>query len=161
MYDLSIQVPDVTMVGGSVAGSHGVEEVRVVTKATGAVEEPAPAVACLAMETKGVLQVDLGGQASLPRAWSNPQLSSHIRPGLEPPLVHTATVTDAVYELDVARGICVKTSREGSPLTPERRQSMPDIGSVCSLVLHSTVLTFFICLLDKISVELYIFVPDK
>ncbi|XP_042235977.1 uncharacterized protein LOC121875476 isoform X6 [Homarus americanus] len=125
------QVPDVTMIGGSVAGSHGIDEFRVVTKASGGLEESGPAVACLAMETTGVLQVDLGGQVtSLPRAWSNPQLSSHIRPGLEPPLVHTTTVTDAVYELDVARGICVKTSREGSPLTPERRQSMPDIG-VC------------------------------
>ncbi|XP_069195482.1 uncharacterized protein Asator isoform X4 [Procambarus clarkii] len=125
------QVPDVTMIGGSVAGSHGIEEFRVVTKVTGGIEEPIPNVACLPMETTGVLQVDIGGQtSSLPRAWSNPQLSSHIRPGLEPPLVHTTTVTDAVYELDVARGICVKTSREGSPLTPERRQSMPDIG-VC------------------------------
>ncbi|XP_042235978.1 tau-tubulin kinase homolog Asator-like isoform X7 [Homarus americanus] len=126
-----LTVPDVTMIGGSVAGSHGIDEFRVVTKASGGLEESGPAVACLAMETTGVLQVDLGGQVtSLPRAWSNPQLSSHIRPGLEPPLVHTTTVTDAVYELDVARGICVKTSREGSPLTPERRQSMPDIG-VC------------------------------
>lgn len=120
------QVPDVTMVGGSVAGSHGVEELRMVNKA-GGLDQRVATVACLAMEG-GVVQVEVGGPASLPRAWSNPQLSSHIRPGLEPPLVHTATVTDAVYEVDVARGICIKTSREDSPLTPERRQSMPDIG---------------------------------
>ncbi|KAK4297480.1 hypothetical protein Pmani_030101, partial [Petrolisthes manimaculis] len=122
------QVPDVTMVGGSVAASHGVDELRMVNKA-GGLDQRVATVACLAMEG-GVVQVEVGGPASLPRAWSNPQLSSHIRPGLEPPLVHTATVTDAVYEVDVARGICIKTSREDSPLTPERRQSMPDIG-VC------------------------------
>ncbi|XP_066945982.1 uncharacterized protein Asator isoform X3 [Macrobrachium rosenbergii] len=123
------QVPDVTMIGGS----HGIEEFRVVTKGTGGVEEaePYPAVAaCLALEAASPLQGDTTNQPGLPRAWSNPQLSSHIRPGLEPPLVLTTTVTDAVYEVDVARGVCVKTSREGSPLTPERRQSMPDIG-VC------------------------------
>lgn len=120
------QVPDVTMVGGSVAGSHGVEEFRVVTKVSGGVEQGAD---CLPIERReGVVHVELGSQVGLPRAWSNPQLSSHIRPGLEPPLVHTTTVTDAVYEVDVARGICVKSSREGSPLTPERRQSMPEIG---------------------------------
>ncbi|KAK7060664.1 hypothetical protein SK128_012659, partial [Halocaridina rubra] len=126
------QVPDVTMIGGSVAGSHGIEEFRVVTRATGGVEgaEPIPTVACLALETTSPLQGDTASQPGLPRAWSNPQLSSHIRPGLEPPHVLTATVTDAVYEVDVARGVCVKSSREGSPLTPERRQSMPDIG-VC------------------------------
>lgn len=120
------QVPDVTMVGGSVAGSHGVEEFRVVTKGAGGVEDAAD---CLPIERReGVVHVELGSQAGLPRAWSNPQLSSHIRPGLEPPHVHTTTVTDAVYEVDVARGICMKSSREGSPLTPERRQSMPEIG---------------------------------
>lgn len=117
------------MIGGSGAASHGIEEFRVVTRGSGGMEERVATVACLAMESTGVVQVELGGQAtSLPRAWSNPQLSSHIRPGLEPPLVHTTTVTDAVYEVDVARGVCVKTSREGSPITPERRQSMPDIG---------------------------------
>lgn len=115
-----------TIVGGSVAGSHGVEELRAMTKASGGIEE---APDCLPVERgEGMVHVEMGGQAVLPRAWSNPQLSSHIRPGLEPPLVHTTTVTDAVYEVDVARGICVKSSREGSPLTPERRQSMPDIG---------------------------------
>ncbi|XP_045110209.1 uncharacterized protein LOC123504033 isoform X6 [Portunus trituberculatus] len=122
------QVPDVTIIGGSVAGSHGVEELRAMTKASGGIEEVDD---CLPPEgQEGVVHVELGNQVGLPRAWSNPQLSSHIRPGLEPPLVHTTTVTDAVYEVDVARGICVKSSREGSPLTPERRQSMPDIG-VC------------------------------
>ncbi|XP_050731556.1 uncharacterized protein LOC127006078 isoform X3 [Eriocheir sinensis] len=122
------QVPDVTMVGGSCAGSHGIEEFRVVTKASGGAEEAADSLPVERRE--GVVHVELGSQAGLPRAWSNPQLSSHIRPGLEPPLVHTTTVTDAVYEVDVAWGICVKSSREGSPLTPERRQSMPEIG-VC------------------------------
>ncbi|CAL4079528.1 unnamed protein product [Meganyctiphanes norvegica] len=117
------QIPDVTMIGGSQI----VEEYRVVTRAT--VEETG--AACLALETSAnPLQGESVGQIGLPRAWSNPQLSSHIRPGLEPPQIHTATLTDAVYELDVARGLVVKSSREGSPITPERRQSMPDIG-VC------------------------------
>jgi len=117
------QIPDCTMIGGSQV----VEEYRVVTRAT--VEETG--MACLALETSAnPLQGDAVGQVGLPRAWSNPQLSSHIRPGLEPPQIHTATLTDAVYELDVARGLVVKSSREGSPITPERRQSMPDIG-VC------------------------------
>ena len=119
-------MPDVTIIGGSVAGSHGIEELRAMTKASGGIEE---AVDSLPVERgEGAVHVEMCNQAGLPRAWSNPQLSSHIRPGLEPPLVHTTTVTDAVYEVDVARGICVKSSREGSPLTPERRQSMPDIG---------------------------------
>lgn len=117
------------MVGGSVAGSHGIEEFRVVTRASGGVEEAAPTAACLALEaTKNPLQGEQADHPGLPRAWSNPQISSHIRPGLEPPQIHTTTVTDAVFEVDVARGVCIKTSREGSPLTPERRQSMPDIG---------------------------------
>ncbi|XP_063615296.1 serine/arginine repetitive matrix protein 2-like isoform X1 [Penaeus indicus] len=125
------RVPDVTMVGGSVAGSHGIEEFRVVTRASGGVEEAGPTAACLALEaTKSPLQGEQADHPGLPRAWSNPQISSHIRPGLEPPQIHTTTVTDAVFEVDVARGVCIKTSREGSPLTPERRQSMPDIG-VC------------------------------
>lgn len=126
LHNFNFQVPDVTIIGGSVAGSHGVEELRAMTKASGGIEEVDD---CLPPEgQEGVVHVELGSQVGLPRAWSNPQLSSHIRPGLEPPLVHTTTVTDAVYEVDVARGICVKSSREGSPLTPERRQSMPDIG---------------------------------
>jgi hypothetical protein len=66
----------------------------------------------------------------LPRVWSNPQLSSHLRPGLEAPVLQQTHVADASYELDVTRGLAIKTSRDGSPVTPERRQSMPDIGYV-------------------------------
>ncbi|XP_076057071.1 tau-tubulin kinase asator isoform X7 [Oratosquilla oratoria] len=135
------QVPDVTMMGPSQAVSHGVEEVRVVTRAMGGMEEleengharngRGATVACLALEP-GKAATLLSGTASqgIPRTWSNPQISSHIRPGLEPPKLHQATFTDLTYEMDLTRGVAVRASKEGTPPTPERRQSMPDIG-VC------------------------------
>ncbi|RXG72825.1 hypothetical protein Avbf_10949 [Armadillidium vulgare] len=88
--------------------------------------EAVPTIACLSLETPKLKQNGTG--YGLPRVWSNPQIVSHIRPGLEPPKLQQASGTDAVYELDISRGVALKTSREGSPVTPERRQSMPDIG---------------------------------
>ena len=131
------QVPDVTVVGGS----HGIEEFRIVTKASGGVEEkeraqdevggiaaPASNIACLALDGNSKM-VQNGTSQGIPRVWSNPQLSSHLRPGLEPPQLHQTNITDALYEVDLTRGVAVKTnSREASPITPERRQSMPEIG---------------------------------
>jgi len=44
----------------------------------------------------------------LPRTWSNPQLSSHIRIGLEPPRLQQATFDDCFYSVDVMRNVAVK-----------------------------------------------------
>ena len=127
-----------TVVGGSQGVSHGVEEFRIVTKVSGNVKDtpgefgdfclppPHPNIACFTMEDPILAQNGIG--QGIPRVWSNPQLSSHIRPGLEPPQLHQTNLTDAVYEVDVTRGVAIKTSREASPITPERRQSMPEIG---------------------------------
>ena len=43
----------------------------------------------------------------LPRTWSNPQLSPHIRPGLEPPRLQQAAFDDCVYAVDVMRNVAV------------------------------------------------------
>lgn len=92
----------------------------------------APAATTTTADGRMISSITMGksppSNRRLPRVWSNPQLSSHLRPGLEPPLLQQANIADASYELDVTRGVAIKTSREGSPLTPERRQSMPDIG---------------------------------
>ncbi len=71
----------------------------------------------------------------MPRTWSNPQLSSHIRPGLEPPRLQQAAFDDCVYAVDVMRNVAVKqgatasksTTKENEPLADEveRKFSLP------------------------------------
>ena len=69
----------------------------------------------------------------LPRTWSNPQLSSHIRPGLEPPRLQQAAFDDCVYALDVMRNVAVKQEASSSGKTTddfeavdgERKFSLP------------------------------------
>lgn len=59
----------------------------------------------------------------LPRTWSNPQLSSHIRPGLEPPRLQQAAFDDCVYALDVMRNVAVK-QEAGAERAPERLDAL-------------------------------------
>ncbi|XP_037079756.1 uncharacterized protein LOC119100747 [Pollicipes pollicipes] len=69
--------------------------------------------------------VDRSRGEGLPRSWSNPQLSPHIRAGLEPPLLQQATFDDVVYEVDVVRNVAaVVTAGRGSRGAPGRTVSM-------------------------------------
>lgn len=48
-------------------------------------------------------------EQTLPKVWSNPEISEHIRPGLEPPLIQQAAFDEYTYEVDVARNVASKT----------------------------------------------------
>ena len=89
----------------------------------------------------------------LPRTWSNPQLSSHIRPGLEPPRLQQAAFDDCVFAVDVMRNVAVKqtpsnqtpsvvsSSQTQIPApeekSPERKFSLPARMLCQSLVMES------------------------
>lgn len=73
--------------------------------------------------------VDL--QAVLPRAWSLPQLSGHIRPTLEPPLLQQAAFDELVYEVDVMRNIALRRTQDEKgreDKEKERRCSLPTMA---------------------------------
>ena len=60
----------------------------------------------------------------LPRTWSNPQLSPHIRPGLEPPRLQQATFDDCVYAMDIMRNVAVKQDNDpAAPSSPSGRKN--------------------------------------
>ena len=127
-----LQVPDMTMVGGNQApGGAGPDEYRLVARVSSDASEKYKRE--IITDAEGRIFTTLSPKSPpsnhrLPRVWSNPQLSSHLRPGLEPPMLQQTNIADASYDLDVTRGLAIKTEREGSPVTPERRQSMPEIG---------------------------------
>ena len=88
----------------------------------------------------------------LPRTWSNPQLSSHIRPGLEPPRLQQAAFDDCVYAVDVMRNVAVKHGG-GGPASPpaaeadiridpqlhdERKFSLPARSFGCQMTTTTT-----------------------
>lgn len=60
----------------------------------------------------------------LPRTWSNPQLSSHIRPGLEPPRLQQAAFDDCVYAVDMMRNVAVK--QDAAPSTTKETDRFAD-----------------------------------
>jgi len=71
-------------------------------------------------------------EPGLPRTWSNPQLSPHIRPGLEPPRLQQASFDDCVYAVDVMRNVAAKSPQQPEDITniiestgPERKFSLP------------------------------------
>lgn len=65
----------------------------------------------------------------LPRTWSNPQLSSHIRPGLEPPRLQQAAFDDCVYAVDVMRNVAVKQGGS-NPFPSARVDPEADVDQV-------------------------------
>ncbi|KAK7794232.1 hypothetical protein R5R35_012552 [Gryllus longicercus] len=70
-------------------------------------------------------------QPVLPRAWSLPQLSGHIRPALEPPLLQQAAFDELVYEVDVMRNIAVRRTHDEKgreDKAKERRSSLPTMA---------------------------------
>jgi len=95
----------------------------------------------------------LRNREGLPRTWSNPQLSSHIRPGLEPPRLQQAAFDDCVFAVDVMRNVAVKqtpsnqtpsvvcSSQTQIPApeekSPERKFSLPARMLCQSLVMES------------------------
>lgn len=88
----------------------------------------------LDVEGANTMQALLNSEG-LPRTWSNPQLSSHIRPGLEPPRLQQAAFDDCVYAVDMMRNVAVKqgaatptsTTKEIDPFADEieRKFSLP------------------------------------
>ncbi|GAB6024336.1 hypothetical protein CHUAL_009505 [Chamberlinius hualienensis] len=98
-------------------------------------------------------------RASLPKVWSMPQLSNHIRPDLQPPRLQQASFDKMVYEVDVTRNVAVKQhsledqvvngvsngSRRASQLerlnSQERRQSLPSLSRLFSAEGDSTGLS--------------------
>lgn len=101
-----------------------------------------------AAKTLDYLNIDAEGDAmtaGIPKVWSMPQLSNHIRPDLQPPRLQQATFDEIVYEVDVTRNVAVKQSppvsdeSEGGTRPPlerlnsqERRQSLPSLSRLFS-----------------------------
>ncbi|XP_054709299.1 uncharacterized protein LOC129219005 [Uloborus diversus] len=66
----------------------------------------------------------------LPRCWSCPTISLHIRSHLQPPLKQQASFDESVYEVDVMRNVAAKqTSVESVFSSDERRTSLPHISA--------------------------------
>lgn len=63
-------------------------------------------------------------QASLPRAWSLPELTVKIRPNLEPPYLQQAAFDELVYEVDVMRNVATRRTIEQIYKDP-KRPSLP------------------------------------
>ncbi|XP_071450606.1 tau-tubulin kinase homolog Asator isoform X2 [Hetaerina americana] len=64
----------------------------------------------------------------LPRVWSLPQLSPHIREGLEPPLLQVVAFDEATYELDIMRNVGVRQPpKEDEKSSMKRIRSLPGI----------------------------------
>lgn len=63
----------------------------------------------------------------LPRCWSCPTISLHIRSHLKPPLKQQASFDENVYEVDVMRNVAAKQklNEEIVPPSDERRTSLP------------------------------------
>ncbi|KAG8231953.1 hypothetical protein J437_LFUL008873 [Ladona fulva] len=91
---------------------------------------PTPRVRCLHIAGIEAFE-ELRG--TLPRAWSLPQLSPHIREGLEPPLLQIVAFDEASYEVDVMRniGVC-KTPKEDEDISKKRIRSLPAIPFLSS-----------------------------
>lgn len=86
--------------------------------------------------------------AGIPKVWSMPQLSNHIRPDLQPPRLQQATFDEIVYEVDMTRNVAIKQSppplqqnSDGSDSSrpqlerlnsQERRQSLPSLSRLFS-----------------------------
>ena len=87
----------------------------------------------LDVEGTNTLQVPLN-RDGLPRTWSNPQLSSHIRPGLEPPRLQQAAFDDCVYAVDVMRNVAVKQTSPGPPADPSSPIGRPSGGLLTDLL---------------------------
>ncbi|XP_034248113.1 uncharacterized protein LOC117649433 isoform X1 [Thrips palmi] len=67
-------------------------------------------------------------QGALPRAWSLPQLTEVIRPGLEPPLLQQAAFDELVYEVDIMRNMATRHTqdeKEAQEKEAFRRPSLP------------------------------------
>ncbi|XP_046383667.1 tau-tubulin kinase homolog Asator isoform X7 [Ischnura elegans] len=86
---------------------------------------PAPKPRCLHIAGIEAFE-ELRG--TLPRAWSLPQLSPHIREGLEPPLLQVVAFDEAAYDLDIMRNIGVRRSQKDEEKTSIKRiRSLPSI----------------------------------
>lgn len=73
--------------------------------------------------------VPISGHApeGLPRCWSCPTISLHIRSHLKPPLKQQASFDENVYEVDIMRNVAAKQklNEEIAPCSDERTSSLP------------------------------------
>ncbi|XP_023244153.1 uncharacterized protein LOC111642093 isoform X3 [Centruroides sculpturatus] len=63
----------------------------------------------------------------LPRAWSCPTISFHIRSSLPPSLKQQAYFEENIYEVDILRNVAAKQSTDNLEQTEERRASLPSL----------------------------------
>ncbi|KAK2727888.1 tau-tubulin kinase homolog Asator-like isoform X2 [Artemia franciscana] len=107
---------------------------NVCSRQTAAVIESS-SVAALNVECN-ILVSPVESPAPLQRVWSNPQLSSHIRPDLEPPTLQQAEIENYVYSMDIVRGVAMRRSvsaeenkeKAGEEVLTERRPSLPTMS---------------------------------
>lgn len=77
----------------------------------------------------------------LPRAWSCPTISFHIRSSLPPSLKQQAYFEENIYEVDILRNVASKQSSDNLEQTEERRASLPSLHLHTSAEERSPIVT--------------------